>query len=998
MYSFLLPNKGGGILAETIRGINVVISGETTGLSKALSDVEKKSRGIQSELKQVEKLLKLDPTNTQLVAQKQQLLAQAVENTREKLTRLKSVQEQVNEQFRRGEISEGQYRAFQREVIKTEQELQKLEKQLSEVTGEVKEQGEQVSRLGKEYQEAFEEAKQSLGNAYEQTKKVGAAITAAGAAITAGLGVVVGKAADFEQAMANVYSVMAPDEVAQFRDELENLAITMGAETKYSATEAARGIEELVKAGVSVQDILEGGLAGALSLATAGELELADAAEIASTALNAFRADAISVQEAADILAGAANASATSVGELKYGLSQVSAVASGVGLSFKDTVTALAVFAQNGLKGSDAGTSLKTMLMRLQPSTKQAAETMAELGIITEDGTNKFIDANGQFKSLAEIAGVLRESLSGLTDAQRLAALETMFGSDAIRAANILYKEGAEGVEAMAEAMGKISAAEVAAQKMDTFKGAMEELSGALETAQISIGNALLPALRVLVSGIQRVVDAFNSLPPGVQSAIAMFGALAAGLALVAGPMLLLIGFLPQIAAGFSMIVPVMSTVGAVIGGIAAPVGIAIAAIGALAGAAFLIIKNWEPIKEFFVNLWDGIVSVTSAAWEGIKTGLSSAWEAIKSTTTSVFEGISAFFTDVWNGIVSFLTETWNGLTNTAKSAFEGILKVIKPILEGYKTFFSGIWETIKNIFAGALLLIVDLVTGDFENLKKDAEAIWNNLKDSFSTIWDGIKQIFIAALDIIIKALSAAWNAITTAASTAWNGIKTTISNIVSATVTWIKDTWNTLLSWFRELPGKLYTIGSDMFNRMREAVTTTVTRVKDAIVAGISAAIDWLRRLPSELLQIGKDIIQGLINGIKSMVGEVGRAIKSVADKVTKGLRDFLDIRSPSRVMMQLGEYTGEGFAEGIGRSIAAVRQKTAEMAAAASNVMTGVNSPAVAMQGGGGVESRIINFERMFAGANFYVRNDTDIQRIARELFNLQQQAARGRGLVR
>jgi TP901 family phage tail tape measure protein len=161
-------------------------------------------------------------------------------------------------------------------------------------------------------------------------------------------------AADFDQSMANVYSVMAPDEVSQFSGALKNLAITMGADTKYSATEAAQGIEELLKAGVSVTDIMNGGLKGALSLATAGELSLGDAAEIASTALNAFKNDNLSVQQAADILAGAANASATSVSELKFGLSSVSAVASSVGWSFKDTTTALAEFAQNGLIFSSA--------------------------------------------------------------------------------------------------------------------------------------------------------------------------------------------------------------------------------------------------------------------------------------------------------------------------------------------------------------------------------------------------------------------------------------------------------------------------------------------------------------------------------------------------------------------------------------------------------------------------------------------------------------------
>jgi TP901 family phage tail tape measure protein len=169
--------------------------------------------------------------------------------------------------------------------------------------------------------------------------------TAVGAVFAASIGT----AANFEQKMKDVQAVSG--ESADNMQMLTDLAMDMGKKTAFSSAEAAQGIEELVKAGVSVTDILNGGLEGALNLAIAGNLDLASASEIASTALNAFKDDNLSVAQSADILAGAANASATDVSELKFGLSAVSAVASGAGLSFQDTTTALAVFAQNGLKG-----------------------------------------------------------------------------------------------------------------------------------------------------------------------------------------------------------------------------------------------------------------------------------------------------------------------------------------------------------------------------------------------------------------------------------------------------------------------------------------------------------------------------------------------------------------------------------------------------------------------------------------------------------------------
>lgn len=391
-----------------------------------------------------------------------------------------------------------------------------------------------------------------------------------------GLGFAMKSAADFESQLSSVQSISGATGAEMLK--LKELAVDLGAKTKYSATEAAQGIEELMKAGVSTQDIMSGGLAGALDLATAGELGLADAAEIASTALNAFKADNLSVTDAANLLAGAANASATDVKGLQMGLQQSAAVASGVKLSFQDTTTALAVFAQNGLKGSDAGTSLKTMLMRLHPQTDAAASEFERLGLLTTNTENAmktlkdngikplgteqdvlmeqmhdlaksmagskastakvnkefndllmnsgslqsaFYDTNGDLRSMAEISDILQDSLKGMTSEQRSAALTTMFGSDAIRGANILYKEGSKGINKMYQDMSKVTAAEVAAKKMDNLKGKIEEMMGSLETLAISVGDTLIPMASDFIEMVQGLVDGFNELSPEMQGFIA---------------------------------------------------------------------------------------------------------------------------------------------------------------------------------------------------------------------------------------------------------------------------------------------------------------------------------------------------------------------------------------------------------------------------------------------------------------------------------------------
>lgn len=422
------------------------------------------------------------------------------------------------------------------------------------------------------------------------------------AVIGGGLGYTVKKAADFEQAMSNAESVMNPEDVKKYSRTLENLAIVQGNKTKYSATEAAEAIGELEKAGVSTAEIMHGGLKGALNLATAGELSLKDAAEIASTALNAFKDDNISVTDAANQLAGAANASATDVSEMKYALSAVSSVASGVGFSFKDTNTALAVLAQNGLKGSDAGTSLKTMLLNLSPSTKSAADMMESLGLATKNvsaayqwlvdrgikpashsskdveaalqklakiqagagasaskvkkeyqelvknsgfASSAFYDQHGKLKSLSEISGLLHDRLKNLTEEQRQYALQVIFGTDAIRAGNILYKEGADGADKMAKSISKIKASNVAKKKLDNFKGTLEQFRGSLETTAISVGEEMIPALRKLTEWVQKSIDWFNHLSPEMKHLIvnaALTTAGITGLATIFGGFFAIIG------------------------------------------------------------------------------------------------------------------------------------------------------------------------------------------------------------------------------------------------------------------------------------------------------------------------------------------------------------------------------------------------------------------------------------------------------------------------
>lgn len=329
--------------------------------------------------------------------------------------------------------------------------------------------------------------------------------TAAGVASVAvgGIGAAALKAStDFNQAVSGVAAVAGA--TAAEMDALREAALAAGAATAFSASEAAVAEAELARAGVSVADILGGALTGSLDLAAAGQLELGQAAEISAQALNIFGLAGDQTTRVADVLAAGANKSAADVKQLGDALRQGGLVAAQMGLDLETTIGALSLFADNALIGSDAGTSFKTMLQRLAPTSDEAAELMEALGL-------KFFDAQGQFVGLEEVARQLKTQLGDLSDEQRAHALTTIFGSDAVRAATLLMDAGAEGVrEYTAAVSDQGAAARMAATQLDNLAGDVEEFSGATETALIRVGDLFQGFARGVVQGGTEVVNAFN--------------------------------------------------------------------------------------------------------------------------------------------------------------------------------------------------------------------------------------------------------------------------------------------------------------------------------------------------------------------------------------------------------------------------------------------------------------------------------------------------------
>lgn len=358
-----------------------------------------------------------------------------------------------------------------------------------------------------------------MENTGRKSALIASGMTAAGLAVAAFGVAAVKMAADFDQQMSTVQANTGATSAQM--DQLRAAAIEAGASTVYSASDSADAINDLGKAGMSVTDILTGGLTGALNLAASDGMAVGDAAEYMANALSMFHLKGSQASQVADTLAAGAGKAVGNVSDFGEALNNCGAQANSFGMNIQETTGVLALFAQNGTIGAEAGTQLNSMLMKLAAPSAEASNTMKELGISA-------YDAQGHFVGMAKFAGQLQKAEKNLTDEQRNQANATIFGSYAIKAANYLYEAGESGVNKWTKAVSESGyAAEQAAAKNNNLKGDLENLSGSMESLMISVGEGAQGPLRKMVQGLDTLVDAFAGLPSGAQQTLVVMASLA---------------------------------------------------------------------------------------------------------------------------------------------------------------------------------------------------------------------------------------------------------------------------------------------------------------------------------------------------------------------------------------------------------------------------------------------------------------------------------------
>lgn len=654
------------------------------------------------------------------------------------------------------------------------------------------------------FKKGFKSALDDLQTFSDKTTKAGDKFTALGSAMTTtgstltkwvttplvGIGTAafaVGN--EFESAMSKVQAISGA--TGEQLEDLTEQAMDLGATTAFSASEAAAGMENLASAGFTVEEIMEA-MPGLLNLAASSGAELGVAAEIAASAVRGFGLEASETAHVADVFAEAAartNAQTEDMGEaMKY----IAPVANAMGISLEETAAAIGILSDAGIKGSQAGTSLRGALSRLAKPTEAATKVMEKYGM-------SFYDVQGNMLSLEGIVGQLETSLSGLTQEQRNQALITLFGQESLSGMLTLMERGSGELGELTEGFENVSgsAQEMADIMMDNTAGAIEEMFGALETAAINIQQVLAPVVTDVVQWITSLINSFNQLPDGAQTMIVVVASLVAAL----GPFLLILG-------------KCVTSIGGIITSVQGASG----AFGLLKTAFAGITGGFAPVLAMIAAVVAAVIAL-KVAWDnnfmGIQEKTAEMVAALQGSWDAILAGIQAFF--VW--CVEAWNSNWGNIQDICGAVWEGIQVIVESALD----ILVNVFELFENIFTG------------------NWEGAWQNVKNIVSSLWNAIVAFIEAALKSIIVAVVNIGMGLYNAAKTAFTKAK---EGFTAA--------WNQIKSWFnsaKEDPvNALKSIGSKMLSVGKSVINS----LWDGLKSAWSAVKSWAQGIASWLTSV--------------------------------------------------------------------------------------------------------------------------------------------------
>lgn len=880
--------------------------------------------------------MKLDPSNTELLSQKQRLLKDAIAATKEKLDSLKVAQEQAKQQLENGELGQDKYDALQREIVETEEELRRLQQEAATTNTALS----KIDVAGQKME--------TVGNSIAGAGKKMMGVTT----VIGGVGVAAVKtAADFDSAMSQVAAVSGA--TGKDFDALRNKAREMGAKTKFSATEAAEAMNYMAMAGWKTEDMLDG-IEGVMNLAAASGEDLAATSDIVTDALTAFGLSAKDSGHFADILAAASSNANTNVSMMGETFKYCAPIAGALGFSAEDTAEAIGLMANAGIKSSQAGTALRTIMNNLAGDVKISGKAIGDVTIAT---TN----ADSSMRDLSDILADCRSAFGNLTESEKAQAAESLVGKNAMSGFLALMNAGEDDIAKLSSAIDNCdgSAEKMAMTMQDNLAGQLTILKSQLQELAISFGDILMPAIRSIVSKLQGFVDKLNGMDEGTKRTIVTIALLVASI----GPLLVIIGTaISKIGVAMQGVVKlancisklkvsvqggtgVLGKLGAALGGISAPV-LAVVAVIAVLVAAFVhlwktnegfrdaIIGTWNRIKDtisgfcqgivdrlnalgfqftdivdVLKTVWDGFCQVLAPIFEGVFnnianilstvtgviTGIldvfigiftgnwSQAWTGVKEIFSSIWNGISSFFTNILNVIkgvadvvLGWFGTSWNEVWTNIKTFFEGIWN-------GIATFFTTIWETLKNIVTVGIMAIGSILSAAFDIITLPFRFIWENCKEIIISVWDAIKSKVSTVIHAVASVISTVMNAIKTVFSTVWNAIKTVVTTVVNAIKSVVTTVFNAIKS-----------TATTVWNAIKAAVTTPVNAIKSTVTTVFNSVKSTVTSIFNGIKSTATSVWNGIKTAITTPIEAAKNKVKSVVDAI-KGFFSGMKISLP-------------------------------------------------------------------------------------------------------
>lgn len=1006
-----------------IKGITIEINGDTSKLTTALRNVDKQARDTTRNLRDIQAALKYDKSKgPELAEQKQRELARAIENTKEKLDVLKKGQAEMSDEFKKTAEGSAAYDNLTREIWKTERQLKSFEAQSDRSYQKLAKVRDEATKFGK--------TAQDIGG--EMTKKLTTPIL--------GLGTVASKiTTDFDEKMSKVQAISGA--TGNEFDALRNKAREMGAKTQFSASEAAEAMNYMAMAGWKSKDMISG-IDGIMNLAAASGEDLATTSDIVTDALTAFGLEAKDSSHFADILATASANSNTNVSMMGETFKYVAPIAGTLGYSAEDTAVAIGLMANSGIKASQAGTSLRMGLTRLAAPTKQVYEGMEMLGLRIEDV---------QGLSLDETLKVFRSSFASLNKTQKAQAASLIFGKNAMSGMLAIINASEDDYNSLSDAIynSEGAAKDMAETMMDNLGGQLKILRSALEELAISFGDLLMPKLRDAVDGITDFVDKLNELPAPAKEVILGIGMFVAAI----GPVLFIVGKISSVIGIVAGAMAVMK--GSMVGASSTMIGLAktiegvkgvlsalgtfitshfipVVIVASLAVIAYEIYKHWDEVKEFLVNTWNSIKEIANNIWNSIKDFFVNIWDGVKEAWSTFWDPIGEWlgekiqamvdaiqpvvdtfvnvfkvawmlieeiFRTTWEVISGFFRENWEAFVEMARIIFEPLIEFftnlwnsIKDIAisvwTGIKEFLQGVWQAIYDVAKPIFDAIKNFLSSVWESVKTTASNVWNSIKNTLSSIWNAIYNAAKPIFDAIKNFISGVWNGIKTTTSNIWNGIKTTLSNV-----------WNTI----KETASRVWNgIKSAIEGPMNTAKNTT-TNIANGIKNGVTGAWSGITTTVSNVWEGVKNSITGPIETARDIVRNAIESIKSYFNVHLQfpyiklphfGISGGFSLDPPSVPHFTIDWYKkGAIFTKptmfntpfgmkGVGEAGAEAVLPIEKLSGIIAEALRQNNDTTLA-----GVT---------VTGNTFNVREESDIDKIARELYRLIESKKRGVGL--